>query len=576
MRLEPGLPNALTTDAQRVQQILRNLVANAIKFTERGEVSVVVRLDAAGRVAFDVRDTGIGIPAEKLDAVFEPFTQADGSTSRRFGGTGLGLSISRQLARLLGGDVSVTSVPGTGSTFTLAIPSTPPQTPVAAAPPPPSATVPAPGIPSAPPPRERSQPEPTRVPTAAPVRPSAQSAFVDDRAVRTRGDRLLLVVEDDPAFARILFDLAHEEDLDCVVAGTASEGLELARTLKPLGILLDVRLPDASGLMVLEMLKRDAATRHIPVHVVSVEDYIEPAMHLGAIGYLIKPVKREELQAALRRIEGRLSQSVRRILVVEDDARLRDGLCELLRDEAVTVDTVGTMRDALARLEAGTYDCLVLDLTLPDASGFELLDRMSEGTRYAFPPVIVYTGRELSHEDELRLRRYSSSIIVKGARSTERLLDEVALFLHQVENQQPPARRRALEASRARDSKFEGRTVLVVDDDVRTVFALTGMFEPRGARVLVARNGREALEQLEAVPDVDLVIMDTMMPEMDGLAATRAIRQQRRFARLPIIAVTAKAMRDDQQQCLAAGANDYMAKPLDVDRLLSLCRVWLP
>ncbi len=567
----PGGPRTVTTDSQRVQQVLRNLVANAVKFTERGEVAVRVRADGPDHVAFDVRDTGIGIPNDKLEAVFEPFTQADGSTSRRYGGTGLGLSISRQLARLLGGDVTVTSTPGLGSTFTLRLP-------IAAAPSTAPFVLPAPSGAPATAGRDR-----THAPVAAkvdlgtgPASVPAQPAFPDDRDARTRGARLLLVVEDDSAFARILFDLAHEQGFDCVVAGTAGEGLELARTLQPLGILLDVRLPDASGLMVLEMLKRDPSTRHIPVHVVSVEDYVEPAMYLGAIGYLIKPVKREELQAALRRLEGRLSQSLRRVLVVEDDVTLRESLRDLLRDEAVAVDTVGTMRDALARLEAETYDCLVLDLTLPDASGFDLLDRMSEGTRYAFPPVIVYTGRELSADDELRLRRYSSSIIVKGARSPERLLDEVALFLHQVESHQPPARRRALEASRARDTKFEGRTILVVEDDVRTVFALTGVFEPRGARVVVARNGREALEQLGRNPDVDLVIMDTMMPEMDGLAATRAIRQQRRFARLPIIAVTAKAMRDDQQQCLAAGANDYLAKPLDVDRLLSLCRVWLP
>ena len=343
-----------------------------------------------------------------------------------------------------------------------------------------------------------------------------------------------------------------------------------------MGVLLDIRLPDASGLTVLESLKRDQETRHIPVHVVSAHDYAEPALHLGALGYMLKPVERDELEKAFRRMERHLAHDVRRVLVVEDSPELRENLKRLLGDENVEVETVGTVREALARLDTQTFDCMVLDLMLPDASGFELLERMSEGTRYAFPPVIVYTGRSLSRDEELRLRRYSSSIIVKGARSPERLLDEVSLFLHRVERELPPEQKRLLEAARDREADFEGRKILVVEDDVRNVYALTSILEPRGAEVVIARNGREALEVLARTPDVDLVLMDTMMPVMDGLTATREIRKDPKLKGLPIISVTAKAMRDDQELCIQAGANDYLAKPLEVDRLLSLCRVWLP
>jgi len=398
--------------------------------------------------------------------------------------------------------------------------------------------------------------------------------FADDRDRRTHPGRLILVIEDDLAFARILFDLAHELDFDCVVATTTDEGMALARELAPGGILLDVNLPDGSGLALLDRLKRNPDTRHIPVHMVSVSDNAQTALALGAIGFARKPVDRDELVKAIGHLEERLDQRMRRILVVEDDARLRASMRELLALEGVTIHDVGTAGEALAQLAAESFDCVVLDLNLPDASGYEILETMSGNERYSFPPVIIYTGRPLTAEDEERLRRFSKSVILKGARSPERLLDEVTLFLHQVESHLPPDSRRMLAAARERDDVFTGRTILVVEDDVRNVFALTSVFEPRGAKVVIARNGREGVEMARKVHP-DLILMDIMMPEMDGLAAMRELRADAALRDLPIIALTAKAMRDDYAQCIEAGASDYLAKPLDVDKLVSLSRVWM-
>jgi CheY-like chemotaxis protein len=369
-------------------------------------------------------------------------------------------------------------------------------------------------------------------------------------------------------------DLAHELDFDCVIATTTDEAMALARELAPSGILLDVQLPDASGLTVLDRLKRNPDTRHIPVHMVSVGDYTQTALELGAIGYALKPVPREELVAAIGRLEAKLKQRMHRVLLVEDDEQLRGSLRELLRLDDVILDDTGTAQEALALLERNTYDCIVLDLNLPDASGYDVLETMSSSEKYSFPPVIVYTGRALSRHDEERLRRYSRSVIVKGARSPERLLDEVTLFLHQVEARLPVESQRLLRAARERDEFFEGKTILVVEDDVRNVFALSSVFESAGARVEIARNGREALEQV-ARSRPDLVLMDIMMPEMDGLTAIRELRNTPDNRDLPVIALTAKAMPNDYEQTIAAGANDYLAKPLDVDKLLSLSRVWM-
>ena len=397
----------------------------------------------------------------------------------------------------------------------------------------------------------------------------------------TAGRRVILVVEDDPAFARVLYDLARELGFQCLVASSAEEAVAVAVQFVPSAVLLDVGLPDHSGLSVLDRLKHDSRTRHIPVHVVSGGDYARTALELGAVGYMLKPVKREELAEALRRLEDRLEQRLRRVLVVEDDPVQLESLRQLLGSLNVETAGVRSAGECLERLRTATFDCMILDLTLPDASGYSLLETLSREDAYSFPPVIVYTGRDLSAEEEQRLRRYSKSIIIKGAKSPERLLDEVTLFLHHVVSELPLEQRKMLEKALVRDSVMEGRRILVVEDDVRNVFALTSILEPRGAIVQIARNGLEAIEALEqsaADParKIDLVLMDVMMPEMDGLTATREIRKRPEWRKLPIIVLTAKAMRDDQARCLDAGANDYMSKPLDVEKILSLIRVWMP
>jgi CheY-like chemotaxis protein len=386
----------------------------------------------------------------------------------------------------------------------------------------------------------------------------------------------VLVIEDEPNFARILFDLAHEKDYRCLVAFNAEEGLQLAEEQQPAAILLDIRLPDRSGLSVLQLLKDNPKTRHIPVHVVSAAEHGEAALHLGAIGYAKKPATREELKGVFSRLEQKFTQKVKHILLVEDDDRQRDSVVQLISDSDIDIQAVGSGEEALKLLHANIYDCMIIDLKLPDMQGKELLERMSKEGIASFPPVIVYTGRSLTREEEADLHKYSRSIIIKGARSPERLLDEVTLFLHKVESELSSERQNMLKAVRSRDRVFEGRRILLVDDDVRNIFALTSALEQKGAIVEIGRNGFEALEKLDSVPDIDLVLMDVMMPGMDGLEATRRLRADPRFARLPVIAITAKATKDDQEQCLAAGASDYLAKPIDLSRLYSLLRVWMP
>jgi signal transduction histidine kinase/CheY-like chemotaxis protein len=566
-------PFDIETDPQRLQQILRNLLSNAVKFTERGEVALEIAGAGDDSVRFSVRDTGVGIPPEQHGVIFEAFRQADGTTNRRFGGTGLGLSISRELAELLGGAIELESRPGAGSTFSLVLPTRYVPKPADASVP--SARLPEPAArPAAD--AGGSAELPRRPDRKAGARRAQPVAVPDDRDDLGDASRVLLVVEDDPAFARILYDLAHEHGFRCVVAQTADEGIQLAADYRPAAVVLDMNLPDHSGLTVLDRLKRNPATRHIPVQVASVEDHARAALEMGAAGYMFKPVRREELGAALSRLERKMSGSVRSVLVVEDDPVQRDSICRLLDAQDVRTVPVDSAAAALEHLRTATCDCMVLDISLPDASGFELLERMAEEEQYSFPPVIVYTGRSLSSDEEQRLRRYSRSIIIKGARSPERLLDEVTLFLHQVEANLPADRRRMLQAARSRDAAFENRTVLIVEDDVRNIFALSSILEPRGARLKIARNGREALDLLEQSPEVDIVLMDIMMPEMNGYEAMREIRRRENGSRVPIIALTAKAMRDDQERCLAAGASDYIAKPIDVEQLLSLMRVWMP
>jgi signal transduction histidine kinase/DNA-binding response OmpR family regulator/CHASE3 domain sensor protein len=566
-RIDPSCFDTIETDQQRLEQVLKNLLSNALKFTEKGEVRLDISATDSGRIAFAVADTGIGIPKHQQKMVFEAFRQADGTTSRKHGGTGLGLSISRDLARLLGGSIAIVSEPDRGSTFTLVLPQTYSPAFIRAES---SPSTPARDFVAEP----RVSPRPTTVPRSG-------GAIVDDREKLDGSRRVILVVEDDEAFARILFDLAHELRFQCLVATTAEEGLALAIQHGPTAVILDIGLPDHSGLTVLDRLKHDARTRHLPVHVITAGDYARTALSLGAAEFMLKPVKREDLVQALGRLETRLSQRLRRVLVVEDDPVQQDGLRRLLASHDVEAVGVGTAGECLERLRSETFDCMVLDLSLPDATGHSLLETLSREDAYSFPPVIVYTGRDMSADEEQQLRRYSKSIIIKGAKSPERLLDEVTLFLHQVEADLPAEQRRMLEKARSRDSVIEGRRILVVEDDVRNVFALTSILEPRGAKVGIARNGREALAALEKsqanpATAIDLVLMDIMMPEMDGLTATRKIRSRPDWQRLPVIMLTAKAMKDDQEECIAAGANDYIAKPLDVEKLLSLVRVWMP
>jgi CheY-like chemotaxis protein/signal transduction histidine kinase len=559
--VEPGTPATLTTDRQRIEQILKNLLSNAIKFTASGKVSLSVSQQAGGTIAFAVQDSGIGIRQDQQQIIFDAFRQADGTTSRRYGGTGLGLSISRDLTSLLGGSITVKSAEGQGSTFTLLLPCnwTPAFTGEASIEPLTLREEPIAAAPAA---------EPLPVKVAFP-------SFADDRH-QPNNARLVLVIEDDVSFAQILYELAHELRYSCLVAHSAEDGFALASQFVPAAILLDMGLPDRPGLSVLQRLKESPQTRHIPVHVVSAYDRSETALQMGAIGYAVKPTTREQLKAVFKKFEDKLTQKVKRVLLVEDDDLQREGVARLIGDDDVEITAVATGAEALALLGSTIFDCMIIDLKLPDIQGYELLQRMSAQDLGSFPPVIVYTGRNLTRQEEADLQKYSRSIIIKGARSPERLLDEVTLFLHKVESELSVERQTMLKTARSRDRVFEGRKILLVDDDVRNIFALTSALEQKGLRVEIGRNGFEAISKLDEVSDIDLVLMDIMMPGMDGLEATRRIRKDPRFQKLPIIAVTAKAMKDDQEQCMKAGTNDYLAKPIDLDRLFSLLRVWMP
>jgi len=557
--IAPDVPTSIFTDHQRLEQILKNLLSNAIKFTDAGKIHLSISNGGKGVIAFSVIDTGIGIAQEQQSIIFEAFQQADGSISRRFGGTGLGLSISRDLAALLGGSISVKSTPNVGSVFTLFLPLEMPvgETVVHAIAP--------------------MQITPQAVTKPLPLAMPQTPTFADDRKSEAADNtRTVLVIEDEPEFAGILYNLGHELQYRCLVAHSAAEGLELANDFIPDAILLDLGLPDVTGIVVLQKLKSNPFTRHIPVHIVSADDRSEAAFQLGAIGYAIKPTTYERLKQVFEKLEEKLTQKVKRVLLVEDDANQRESVVRLIGDDDIEITAVESGGEAIKLLHNTIFDCMIIDLKLPDMHGHELLQRMSSEEICSFPPVIVYTGRNLTRDEESDLLKYSRSIIIKGARSPERLLDEVTLFLHKVESTLSSERQIMLKTVRSRDRALEGRRILLVDDDMRNIFALTGALEQKGAVVEIARNGLEAINKLNDMPEIDLVLMDVMMPVMDGLEATRQIRADDRFQKLPIISITAKAMKDDQEQCLKAGASDYLAKPIDIDRLYSLLRVWMP
>lgn len=564
--VDDGLPATLRTDATKLEQVANNLIGNAFKFTGNGSVKVRIgrpqatialpeRLLGKAVIAIAVTDTGIGIPPAKFQKIFHAFEQVDASTSRQYGGTGLGLTISRSMAELLGGDIVLESREGEGSTFTILLPEQAPQ----------GQTADIEGKPAS--------AEPAPVPRA----PAISSALLpesieDDRDHLAPGDTAILIVEDDPVFARILADMVHRKGYRALAAADGESGLQLAQHFKPTGILLDVMLPGMDGWTVIEQLKADNATRHIPVHFISAVDEASRGRELGAVGFLTKPVSREAIGGAFERLLHFAEGSTRHLLIVDDDTDSRAAVRKLLRDDGVLIDEAGSAEEAQAKIAETRYDCVVLDLGLPGMSGVELLEKLS--STGDIPPVVIYSGRDLDREESLKLRQYTDSIVVKGARSPERLLDEVSLFLHSIRDGHRHAQPRPA-AGQSVTNELAGREVLLVDDDMRNLFALSKVLRDWGMNVTMAQDGQKALKTLADHRGIELVLMDIMMPVMDGYETIRAIRAQSRFGKLPIIALTAKAMRGDREKCLEAGANDYLSKPIDIDKLSSMMHVWL-
>jgi CheY-like chemotaxis protein len=563
--LAEGLPASMHTDGPRLEQIANNLVGNAFKFTRQGSVRVDIarprtelarRLGLAsdGSVAITVTDTGIGIPADKLDHIFGTFEQMDASTSRKYGGSGLGLAIARRLSELLGGGITVESVVGEGSRFTVVLPEQLSATATAL----PALEIAQPAAEAAtgallPPPPLSSMPKPW-VP--------------DDRDALRAGDTVILAIEDDPVFARTLVDMIRRKGYRALAAGDGESGLYLARQYRPTGILLDVMLPGIDGWDVLTRLRQEPATRRIPVHFVSATDDTARAQQLGAVGFLTKPVERDALLGAFERLLQSAPGPMRKVLLVDDDPDSRVAVASLIKSDTVEIVEAGSAEEALPMFDPGSFDVVVLDLGLPGMSGFDFLDLL-HARRSDLPPIVIHSGRELSREESARLRQYTDSIVIKGTRSLERLLDEVSLFLHSVRKDSGPRVVRDI------DSGLAGRTVLVVDDDMRNIFALSKILREKGLSVVMAQDGQKALRQIDENKSIEIVLMDIMMPGMDGYETMREIRKRPAHAKLPIIAVTAKAMSGDRDKCLEAGANDYLAKPIDIDKLLSMMRVWL-
>jgi CheY-like chemotaxis protein/signal transduction histidine kinase/HAMP domain-containing protein len=571
VHVDPNLPRSIMTDAKRLQQVLKNLLSNAFKFTGQGGVRLNVSAALGGWsaehpvlnqtpvvVAFEVTDTGIGIPLEKQKIIFEAFQQADASTSRKYGGTGLGLAISRELSNLLGGEIHLRSAPESGSTFTLYLPLKY-VGPTAAIR---MATAPS-MQPSAPPTSFHFSVE-------RPVEP-----IPDDRLDIQPGDAILLIVEDDPHYARIMLDLARDKGFKALLAMRGDDALDLAKQYQPTAVSLDVFLPDMLGWTVLSQLKQNPLTRHIPVQIITLDEDRQHGLARGAFSFVTKPTSSEGISQALSKIKEFAQPRRRRLLVVEDNKAEQMSIGELLGHDDIEILNAGTGSEALSTLREQPCDCVVLDLRLPDMTGFEVLEQMRNDSSLSDVPVVVFTGRELSAEEDAQLHTMARSIVVKGVESPERLLDETALFLHRVITDLPSEKQRLLERLNSSDEDLVGRTVLLVDDDSRNIFALSSVLERRGMRVLTATTGNEAIELVESTPDLAIVLMDIMMPEMDGYQTMGKIREQPEYRRLPIIALTAKAMKGDREKCLEAGASDYLAKPVNTEQLLSALRMWL-
>ncbi|MDR6112670.1 CheY-like chemotaxis protein [Paenibacillus sp. SORGH_AS338] len=591
INIDDNVPEAVVTDDHRVKQVLRNMLSNAFKFTDKGHIDVNIKIPAAEQVpsylnrkhdyiAITVKDSGIGIPADKQDIIFEAFQQVDGTTSRKYGGTGLGLSISRELSRLLGGGIGLESEENKGSAFTLYLPRQDALTD-----------------------EQVTQAEESDTNTAnrdvytpadfteqllrnspGSLTPNKNSMneeqmiipqpLADDRDRLSKNDKVILIIEDDVNFAKILLEMARGRGFKALVAMQGDTGMHMAKTYIPDAIILDIQLPIMDGWSILSELKSNAHTRHIPVHVISVVDDVKQGLMMGAIAYLKKPSSKESLEQAFSHLESYTDQSLKQLLIVEDDENQRKSIIELIGHDDVAITAVSTGVEALNELRSKRYDCMVLDLMLTDMTGFELLDRIRDDQQLSDLPIIIYTGKELDNKEETQLRKYAESIIIKDVKSPERLLDETTLFLHRVEADLPEDKRRILQKLHNKETLFEGKRILLVDDDVRNVFALSSVLEGYRMDVTFAENGREAIELLQQ-DDFDLVLMDMMMPEMDGYEAMRIIRQIPAYEKLPIIALTAKAMKDDRAKCIEAGASDYVKKPIQTDQLLSLMRVWL-
>jgi HAMP domain-containing protein/CheY-like chemotaxis protein/signal transduction histidine kinase len=570
---DPRLGRSLVTDSKRLQQVLKNLLSNAFKFTEQGTVRLRVSSETSGWstnhpilsvagsvIAFEVSDTGIGIPSEKQRIIFEAFQQADAGTSRKYGGTGLGLAISRELANLLGGEIQLKSTPGVGSTFTLYLPQTYAR-------------------PSSPTIVKTEKPIGTLVNMAdfrsKMATTEQESPIEDDRNSLADGDAVLLVVEDDPHYARIVCDIARDKGFKVLLAMNGTEALSLAREYKPTAISLDVFLPDMLGWTVLNHLKQDRETRHIPVQMLTLDEDRYHGLSRGAFSFVTKPTSNEELDNALTRICEYARPHRKRLLIAEDNPAEQISTRELLGDKDIDVEVVGSGTSVLEALEHNSFDCMVLDLRLPDMTGFEILEKLRDNPRQKDVPVVVFTGRELSAEEDAHLRTLARSIVLKGVESPERLLDETSLFLHRVMSELPQQKQEMIDRLHRSNEVLAGRKVLIVDDDVRNIFALSSVLERRGMIVLSAGTGREAIATIESTPDLAIVLMDIMMPEMDGYETMQVIRQNPALCRLPIIALTAKAMKGDRENCLEAGASEYLAKPVNTEQLFSALRMWL-